>query len=381
MIYDLIVIGAGMSGISVGHFFRDHRILILERGKIAGEATGKNAGFIIAGFGEHFHRTVERWGLARASEIQQIHLRNHGRIGKLAGDADCDYRQTGSLAVATDEKEKAELIESCRLLREAGFAMEWLPQPDTGLKHALGALLDPQGARMNSLQFWTWLARDLRVIKAEVRSVCSSAGGYAVESTAGTFRSEKVVFCLNAFSSDLVPELKGRYVPLRGQMSEYPLRESEPTDRPMFTKHGDLYWRFTGGTLIFGGLEDTCPDEETGIAHDPSPRIQAAQSEWVRNHFRDRLLVAAPSRSWCGTMAFTVDGFPFVGELKSPGTYVLAGLCGLGHGYAMELAAWLYELIANGKNVVPDYFSSDRIDGLPRYTGGPWRNLYEAWNY
>ncbi|HSP07698.1 MAG TPA: FAD-dependent oxidoreductase, partial [Acidobacteriota bacterium] len=121
MIYDLVIVGGGMSGISVGHFFRDWRILILERGAVAGEATGKNAGFIISGFGEHFRKTAQRWGVDRACEIQRIHLSNHGRIRALAGNADCGYKKTGSLAVALDEAEREELLASSRLMRDAGF--------------------------------------------------------------------------------------------------------------------------------------------------------------------------------------------------------------------------------------------------------------------
>lgn len=41
MIYDLIIVGAGMSGISVAHFFRDGKVLLLEKKNVAAEATGK----------------------------------------------------------------------------------------------------------------------------------------------------------------------------------------------------------------------------------------------------------------------------------------------------------------------------------------------------
>jgi len=80
-------------------------------------------------------------------------------------------------------------------------------------------------------------------------------------------------------------------------------------------------------------------------------------------------------------MAFTVDGFPFVGRLTSPNHYVLSGLCGMGHSYALEGARWLYELIVNGQDIIPPYCSSDRIKNLPVYAKGNWRTIHEAWNY
>lgn len=381
MIYDLIIIGGGMSGISVAHFFRTRRILILERSEVAGEATGKNAGFIISGFGEHFNKTAGRWGAERAAEIQRIHLSNHRRIAELAPDAGCGYSRTGSLALALDETERQELLESHGLMREAGFSVDWIDRPDTGLAQSRGALLNHDDGCIDGKTFWRWLARDLPVKLESVTAVHSSGGRYEVITVAGTYAAERVIYCLNAFSAPLLDELQGRYIPLRGQMVEYPLQAPAPTPCPIYTQHGDLYWRFVNGNLIFGGLEDQVPDEETGIAAEPSPRILAAQQAWIRQSFRRGLVADSPSRSWCSTMAFTVDGFPFVGELSQPRSYVLAGLCGLGHGYAMECASWLHELIANGRNVIPAYFSSDRIGSLPRYQGGPWRNQYEAWNH
>ena len=80
-------------------------------------------------------------------------------------------------------------------------------------------------------------------------------------------------------------------------------------------------------------------------------------------------------------MAYTVDGFPFVGRLAHPDHYVLSGLCGMGHSYALEGARWLYELIENGRDIIPPYCSSDRIKTLPVYTEGNWRTTHEAWNY
>lgn len=382
MTYDLIIIGAGMSGISVGHFFRDRKVLILEKKDLAAEATGKNAGFIISGFGEHFRRTVERYGMNQACEIQRIHLANHSRIRELAVAADCSYEHTGSYAVAIDEKERSELEESCELMRTAGFAVQWIESPDVGLNQTCGALFNPDDGCLDSGKFWKWLAGDLPVRREAVTEIRRGGETYSVETTSGCYQTERVVYCLNAFSAELLPELQGRYIPLRGQMIETELRDAAPTRAPVYAQYGDLYWRFVEDRFIFGGLENRFPDEEVGIAAEPSPQIQQAQEVWIREMIVNRLVNYRAARVWCSTMAFTVDGFPFVGELQGrPGSYVLAGLCGLGHGYALECASWLHELIALGRNVIPPSFSSDRIGILPRYDGGSWRNHYEAWNY
>ncbi len=382
--FDLIIIGGGMSGISVGHFFRDQNILILEKGSLLSEASGKNAGFVVSGFGEHFSRTAARWGFARAREIQDIHLANHRRIQELASNFDCDYNSSGSLAIASSDAEQHELIQSHDMMKQEGYSVEWLDSVSTGLKKPCGALLNRSDASLDPKKFWNHIAENLPVqTHSEVRRVLSEKDHLLVETSKGNFETKHVVYCLNAFAAELVPELKGRYIPLRGQIMELPLREEAPTDRPVLTQYGDIYWRFANDKLIFGGLEDAVPEQEVGIAKHVSQQIQEQQIRWIHHHFTENLVVISEETliSRCSTMAFSVDGFPFVGPLPQKNCYVLSGLCGLGHGYAMECASWLYDLITSGRNKIPSYISSDRINTLPVYTGGNWRTLYEAWNH
>lgn len=382
--FDLIIIGGGMSGISVAHFFRDQNILLLEKGNLLSEASGKNAGFIVSGFGEHFHRTAERWGIELACEIQNIHLANHKRIRELAVRFDCEYNPSGSLSIPNSEKEKQDLFQSYELMLREGYSVEWREEANIGLKETRDGLFNQSDASIDPVKFWSKLAEGLPVqTDCNVHNVTSSNGSVLVETNRGKFQAAKVVYCLNAFSAELISELRGRYVPLRGQIAELYVKGNAPAPCPVITQYGDIYWRFAKGKLIFGGLEGSLPDEEVGIAEDVSTPILENQLNWIRKNFHPNLsdFTSKDVSARCSTMAFTVDGFPFVGPLSQDNCYVLSGLCGLGHGYAMECASWLYELLKNGHNKIPSYISSDRIKTLPVYKGGDWRNLYEAWNH
>ena len=379
MIYELIIIGGGMSGLSVGHFFRDQRILILEKGALLSGATGKNAGFLIGGFGEHFSRTVSRLGLARAAEIQEIHCSNHRRIRDLTNLLAASYHPSGSLCIGLDDREIGELRASHDLLRQAGFDVEWMDHAESGLRQPVGALFNRDDAWIDPLDFWSKLAATLPVREhTKVLNIENRGSLIEIETIHGAFQTERIVICLDAFSADLVPELQGKYIPLRGQILEAPMQRAKISP-PVMAQHGDIYWRIDPGKLIFGGLESSVPSEEIGIAKQPSKRIEEHQLDWIRRHLSFDAL--GPPNSRCGTMAFTVDGFPFVGQLPQENRYVLSGTCGLGHSYTLEAASWLYELIVTGVNKIPVYFSSDRISNLPAYTDGNWRSLYEAWNY
>lgn len=382
--FDLIIIGGGMSGISVAHFFRDQNILLLEKGNLLSEASGKNAGLIISGFGEHFHRTAARWGVERACEIQNIHLANHKRIRELAVRFDCEYNPSGSISIPNSEKEKQDLLQSYELMHGQGYSVEWREHANIGLKETRDGLFNQSDASINPVKFWSKLAEGLPVqTDCNVLNVTTRNGSVMVETNRGNFQAAKMVYCLNAFSAELVSELKGRYIPLRGQIAEIQLKGTSPASCPVIAQYGDIYWRFANAKLIFGGLEDSVPDQEVGIATNLSTAILENQLNWIRKHFQRDVADFSPEEvsPRCSTMAFTVDGFPFVGALSQQNRYVLSGLCGLGHGYALECASWLYELLKHGHNKIPSYISSDRINSLPIYQGGDWRNLYEAWNH
>jgi gamma-glutamylputrescine oxidase len=377
-VYDLIIIGGGMSGISVAHFFAQQDILLLEKQELLSGASGNNAGFLITGFGEHFHRTAERWGKERATEIQRIHLSAHRRIRDLTNQAQI----TGSFSIGLNDKETAELKESFELMRACGFNVEWVETAATGMREKKPALLNMDDGLLDSRRFWQDLGMRLPCqSNSEVLEVIAEENSIRVVTNTQEFKAKRIIYCMNAYSNNLLPELSGRIIPLRAQMLEVEIFDPPPCLQPVIAEYGEIYWNFSANMLRFGGLEYMIPDDEVGIARSLSAGVLEAQLQWIRKNF-EVSHARIPLRTWFGTMGFTVDGFPIVGELPDrKNQYVLAGMCGLGHSYALECASWIYELIVTDRNVIPSYFSSDRILNLPRYSGGDWRTLYEAWNH
>jgi glycine/D-amino acid oxidase-like deaminating enzyme len=386
-VYDLIIIGGGMSGLSVAYHFRNQNILLLEKDYLLSGATGNNAGYLITGFGEHFNRTAARCGLRRAREIQEIHLASHEMLRaiikeRLSTDpeiiADC-----GSISVAFNEQETADLRASYQSMLSEGFPVEWISESNVGLNNKMPALFNPTDAIFNAQTFWNSIAGSLPVkTKSAVTGVFEENDHLVVVTPKEELQAKNVVYCLNAFSAKLLPEFEGRLIPLRGQMVELPLLNASPLTAPCISNYGEIYWNFTPTTLRFGGLEYLSSEDETGIATGLSQKILHAQLEWIERNFEPGLVSPIAIKAWYSTMAFTVDGFPFVGRIPGKrNQYTLCGLCGLGNSYAMVCASWLYELIARDVNVIPAYFSNDRMNRLPKYSGGDWRSLYEAWNH
>src|SRR5204862_358814 len=91
---------------------------------------------------------------AGADDLGRVTERYLDRLAELAGDA---FRRTGSLRLAANAGERAELEAEYEALREDGFAAEWrdeLPEPLAGRYH--GATFHPPDG---SLQPARWVRR------------------------------------------------------------------------------------------------------------------------------------------------------------------------------------------------------------------------------
>ncbi len=68
---DVCVIGAGLAGLTVAREVarRGWSVAVLDAGKVAGGASGRNGGFVSPGFAERIDAIVERVGLPRAKEL------------------------------------------------------------------------------------------------------------------------------------------------------------------------------------------------------------------------------------------------------------------------------------------------------------------------
>jgi len=68
---DVCVVGAGLAGLTVAREVaqRGWSVAVLEAGRTAGAASGRNLGFVLPGFSEHIEHMVERVGLDHAKQL------------------------------------------------------------------------------------------------------------------------------------------------------------------------------------------------------------------------------------------------------------------------------------------------------------------------
>jgi gamma-glutamylputrescine oxidase len=331
---DVAVVGGGVTGLSCALTLAQHgaRVRLHEARTIASGASGRNGGFALRGAAMSFARARQLLGPERAAALWRLTERTLDRMDELAGDA---LRRVGSLRLAADENERAELVAEHEALRGDGFAAEWVDEPEGRLAgRYAGAILHPLNGALHPGRWIRRLAARTAEAGAEIREHDS------VESLAD-LDAETVVVASDGYPTGLAGALDSAVQPTRGQVViTGPLGE-RLYERPHYARHGFDHWQqLPAGRLVIGGRRDIDLDGEATAEEATTPEIQSALETLIRE-LVGRL--PAITHRWSGIFGTSPDGLPLVGS--APGrerVWVSRGYSG--HGNVLGLACG--ELVA-----------------------------------
>jgi gamma-glutamylputrescine oxidase len=372
---DVAVVGAGVIGAAtayaLGRMRPGLRVAVLEGAAAAFGASGRNAGFLLPGVHTDYASAVEAYGRDRARRLWAFTAENVRRTAALDGEA-FGLRLSGSFLAAGSPAEAERLARAAALLAEdadpedGGF--EYLDAPAaegrTGMRGFAAALDVPLGGTLHPAGLVRYLlARSGAALVEgwEVRSVEPSGGGVRLEGPEGRVEAGRVVLALNAFLPRLWPEAS-RYVrPVRAQMlATAPV--PSVLDRPVYSHEGYYYLRQSGeGRLLLGGARHRHVEAEVGYEDATTEPLQADLLAYLREHLP---LPEVPpvERRWSGTMGFSPDGLPVLGEISGcPGAWFACGFTGHGMGYAVRFGELLARTALGEPDEASDLFAAERL--------------------
>lgn len=356
---DVLVVGGGITGITLAYTLAEQGALVgmLEANWLAGEASGRNAGFLAAAPAEPYSERIAFWGREGARAVMQTGRRSHQRIQQLvqAHGIACEYRQSGSLRLSRSAEETEDLRSSLPELRHDGFSMREIPVADAVPARAAdafdAAFEVPEDGELQPVRFLHGLAAEAIRKGAHIHphSPLESARwkGGLWEAGVGRWvaRARTLVLATNAYTPRLLPHLAPLIAPRRGQMLATAPLDEVITTRPTYANWGYQYWRQTPeGRLVIGGWRDTDFDGEVGYDTQPTEPIQAS----IENGLRELVGRDVPIEyRWAGTMGFARDGRPLVGWLDAAHHLAIcAGFTGHGMGMAAACTLDLAELLS-----------------------------------
>lgn len=374
---DVVVVGGGLAGVTLAYTLAEEgaSVVLLEAGEIAGAASGRNAGFLLAAPAEPYVEQVDFWGREGARAMLETGRRNHRRLRALAEalGIECEYRKTGSVRLTRTAEEADEHRGSIPLMKADGFPMteedpaRFVParaapdftaafvMPEDGEVHPVKLI---RGVARGALERGARLHEGSRVARGQW-----SDGAWTVATADGTARARTLVVATNAWGPELLPGLARIVVARRGQMLATAPLAGRVAELPTYAHYGYHYWRqMPDRRLVIGGWRDLDLDGEVGFGLETTPLVQGGIEGGLRALLGEDVPV---ERRWSGTMGFARDGRPLVGWLDAQHHLaVCLGFTGHGMGMAAACTMDLAALLAFNEAPGIDTFSPARYAEL-----------------
>jgi gamma-glutamylputrescine oxidase len=349
------VIGAGVGGLACALALagRGVETVVLERDTVAGGASGRNGGFLLAGLAAFYDDARERYGADRARELYAATLVAQEEIYALAAELGAAeaVRRTGLLRVSASDEEAEHVRRQVEALRADGFPAELVERD--GLPAALrasfhnGCVTDHDGA-LHPARWIRALAGAAEAAGARIHErteVRAPLGDGPVVTGAGSVRARHVVIAADGALPALAPGLAERVRARRLHMvATAPLPE-RLVDCPVYARFGFEWFQQTPDRrLLAGGFSDLDGEGSYTDRYEGDPRVW----ERIERYLAEELGVTAPvTHRWVGIVGYSDDGLPVAGPVPgSPGLYAAGGYSGHGNVLGYVAGQRIAELIA-----------------------------------
>ncbi|MCV0439796.1 MAG: FAD-binding oxidoreductase [Hydrogenophaga sp.] len=342
---------------------------LVEENTVASHASGRSSGQLMLRGSKLFHELGDDVGAEYLAFIGE----NNRRFikGLRAAGFDTDLRDTGGLRLAATEDELEKLnLESKFILEHRKLNCPIMSKaeiqgilPQTGFA---GGMFVPTEATFNPYKVVNGLRELVEKKGPRVLTDCQVTGVKQEDKSLavsirhkGVIRAKRVVYCLNAYTPELLPELAEVMTPYRGQMiaTEY-LEDSVAQLLPqmsMTCNDCHEYFRLHNGRLLVGGMRHAVRGQQMGLIND------GEISPGVFDKLRSFVAGALPfvqnvkfSHTWSGIMCATPDSLPLIGNVPGrENEYILGGFNGYGFGHALHGSMIIKDLIKTGTSTHP----------------------------
>lgn len=211
---DLAIVGAGFTGLWTALLAKeenpDLNVVLLDGGRAAGGATGRNGGFMHASLTHGFENGLARWG----DELRALTRMGNENLSAIEAAIrryriHCDYQPSGELIVATEPYMLEEMQRTVEQAEAYGEHLRYLDRNETrGMVNSptyLGGMFIPNVAMVNPAQLAWGIRRacldlGLRLFEdSQVVSLEQEADGIVLETQHGRVLAKKVALATNAY--------------------------------------------------------------------------------------------------------------------------------------------------------------------------------------
>lgn len=375
--YDVIVIGAGMSGLLTAKALVDEglNIAILERNDIASGSTSANTGLLQYSNDIMLHELAKQMGEQDAVRFYKLcyEALDHLEAISLSLPDNADFIRRPSICFASKKSDVNMLEKEFKMLRQHGFPVEFWNEIIVKNRlpfQAPAALYTMNDAEINPFKFVVYLAEQLKtrgvhIFENTFGNIIEDAGTQiTIKTMHGDFTTSRIVYTTGY---DRLPHgsLKGADI----NRSYAIVTEQNPRFEGWYeqaliweTARPYLYLRRTSDNrVIIGGLDENKAKPTKG-----QQKIDAMATILL-----DKLHELFPTETfqapykYSASFGESLDNLPFIGQHpKQKNHYYLLGFGGNGTVYSMLGSKILADLIMGRENDDARLVTLDRKYGL-----------------
>ena len=337
---DVCVIGGGLAGLTTAREVarRGWSVVLLEAGRLAQSASGRNTGFVLPGFGADADKLVARVGFERAKDLWSLAQAglDYVRTTIRAENAPGTGTQNGWLYVSKKDNND-EFVSYVGVLGELGCEIEGWPTERVRAvlrsDRYFNAINYLQAITIHPLNYALALAsaaeRDGARIFEHTPALSIDPTGVRkrIVTPGARLRANHVVLCGNVELGQLMPRLAATLVPVTTYViATAPLGErlAEAVGYRGGVSDSDLadnHYRIVGGDrLMLSG-------RSTPWMRDPHRYVGALTADIKKTY--PQLGDVTADYAWAGTLGITMHRMPQIGEL-GPGVWLASGFGGHG---------------------------------------------------
>jgi glycine/D-amino acid oxidase-like deaminating enzyme len=332
-------------------------VAVLEARDVASGATGHMSGLIFTGLPTLYSQAIETYGRETARALWGLTVDNRRDLVSVADRLGVELKRTGSVVLATDEREAELLHDSAELMSADGFEprFETTDPLDRGFTAALHY---PDDAVVDTVALTKRLLETYSVpvhIGAEVFGVEQVGNDVLVMARGYSVKARTVVLAVNGYASLIDRYFADKVAPVRGHALV-----TQPVDEnlcPLPGRAGPFAFRQTDDDRLF--FTASSPQYEAAPAGPGDESTEIDLMRFIGRHFPEA--VDRFARRESSVMGASSDGLPLIGALPHlPQVFFALGFAGYGLNLAFAAADLLTGLIVRGAE--PEVLSARRLE-------------------
>lgn len=337
---EVCVIGGGLAGLTLSRELarRGKSVVLLEANRIGWGASGRNGGFVSAGFAENIVNIIKRVGLDEAKALYKLSIEGLDHVRSMIAERDPTIRMGEGWLVAQrypdadGQRRVSELLN-----REFGQRTIVLDPAETRRllksERYFHSRFDPSAFHIHPLRYCLALAAageeaGARVFEAtRVQRVIDDKRPFQLVTAQGRITADHVVHCMSAHDQHLAGAAGRAVLPVAtyvavtealGERAALAIgTEAAVSDT---RRSGDYYRRITDGRILWGGRITTRVSEPKQLAADMKRDMLGVYPQL--GHPRMEF-------AWSGIMSYAIHKMPIVAEI-APGQWAATAFGGHG---------------------------------------------------